>query len=160
MPAVNGDGIASNSWVYKACINLITSTLPVFSPSHALLCSLCFPFCRYLFALQIKRDLACGRLICNDTSAALMISHIIQCKCNTYSMYTHTHTSSVIVSQHRIKKKSISDTQHINVFDHKSYITIELNEHAHRLNACLVQHTESTVIDLTLGYHLSSAQRN
>uniref|UniRef100_A0A3Q3WLU1 FERM, ARHGEF and pleckstrin domain-containing protein 1 n=1 Tax=Mola mola TaxID=94237 RepID=A0A3Q3WLU1_MOLML len=33
---------------------------------------------RYLFALQIKRDLACGRLICNDTSAALMVSHIIQ----------------------------------------------------------------------------------
>ncbi|CAG5933126.1 unnamed protein product [Menidia menidia] len=33
---------------------------------------------RYLFALQIKRDLACGHLICNDTSAALMVSHIIQ----------------------------------------------------------------------------------
>nr|XP_046237982.1 FERM, ARHGEF and pleckstrin domain-containing protein 1-like [Scatophagus argus] len=33
---------------------------------------------RYLFALQIKRDLACGRLIGNDNSAALMVSHIIQ----------------------------------------------------------------------------------
>uniref|UniRef100_A0A8C5EIP7 FERM, ARHGEF and pleckstrin domain-containing protein 1 n=1 Tax=Gouania willdenowi TaxID=441366 RepID=A0A8C5EIP7_GOUWI len=33
---------------------------------------------RYLFALQVKHDLACGRLICNDTSAALMVSHIIQ----------------------------------------------------------------------------------
>uniref|UniRef100_H2U713 FERM, ARHGEF and pleckstrin domain-containing protein 1 n=1 Tax=Takifugu rubripes TaxID=31033 RepID=H2U713_TAKRU len=33
---------------------------------------------RYLFALQIKHDLACGHLICNDTSAALMVSHIIQ----------------------------------------------------------------------------------
>lgn len=39
-----------------------------------------FPLPRYLFALQIKRDLACGRLICNDTSAALMVSHIIQCR--------------------------------------------------------------------------------
>jgi len=37
-------------------------------------------FNEYLFALQIKRDLACGHLICNDTSAALMVSHIIQCE--------------------------------------------------------------------------------
>uniref|UniRef100_A0AAY4B9F3 FERM, ARHGEF and pleckstrin domain-containing protein 1 n=1 Tax=Denticeps clupeoides TaxID=299321 RepID=A0AAY4B9F3_9TELE len=33
---------------------------------------------RYLFALQIKHDLACGRLTCNETSAALMVSHIVQ----------------------------------------------------------------------------------
>uniref|UniRef100_A0A674DN29 FERM, ARHGEF and pleckstrin domain-containing protein 1 n=1 Tax=Salmo trutta TaxID=8032 RepID=A0A674DN29_SALTR len=32
----------------------------------------------YLFALQIKHDLACGRLTCNDTSAALLVSHIVQ----------------------------------------------------------------------------------
>ncbi|XP_015218975.1 FERM, ARHGEF and pleckstrin domain-containing protein 1 isoform X2 [Lepisosteus oculatus] len=33
---------------------------------------------RYLFALQIKQDLATGRLTCNDSSAALLVSHIIQ----------------------------------------------------------------------------------
>ncbi|XP_036880849.1 FERM, ARHGEF and pleckstrin domain-containing protein 1 isoform X2 [Manis javanica] len=33
---------------------------------------------RYLFALQVKQDLAQGRLMCNDTSAALLISHIVQ----------------------------------------------------------------------------------
>uniref|UniRef100_A0A8C2XMJ7 FERM, ARHGEF and pleckstrin domain-containing protein 1 n=1 Tax=Cyclopterus lumpus TaxID=8103 RepID=A0A8C2XMJ7_CYCLU len=33
---------------------------------------------QYLFALQIKQDVSCGRLTCNDTSAALMVSHIIQ----------------------------------------------------------------------------------
>ncbi|XP_008576605.1 PREDICTED: FERM, RhoGEF and pleckstrin domain-containing protein 1 isoform X2 [Galeopterus variegatus] len=33
---------------------------------------------RYLFALQVKQDLARGRLTCNDTSAALLISHIVQ----------------------------------------------------------------------------------
>lgn len=40
------------------------------------------PLCllRYLFALQVKQDLAQGRLTCNDTSAALLISHIVQCK--------------------------------------------------------------------------------
>uniref|UniRef100_A0A8C4EJC2 FERM, ARHGEF and pleckstrin domain-containing protein 1 n=1 Tax=Dicentrarchus labrax TaxID=13489 RepID=A0A8C4EJC2_DICLA len=58
----------------NAYINLITPLLSsIISPSHTL-----FYFCLYLFALQIKHDLACGRLICNDTSAALMVSHIIQ----------------------------------------------------------------------------------
>uniref|UniRef100_A0A8C6SQP8 FERM, ARHGEF and pleckstrin domain-containing protein 1 n=1 Tax=Neogobius melanostomus TaxID=47308 RepID=A0A8C6SQP8_9GOBI len=40
--------------------------------------SLLFLICRYLFALQVKQDLSCGRLTCNDTSAALLVSHIIQ----------------------------------------------------------------------------------
>ncbi|KAG8525112.1 FERM, ARHGEF and pleckstrin domain-containing protein 1 [Galemys pyrenaicus] len=35
-------------------------------------------YCRYLFALQVKRDLSQGRLTCNDTSTALLISHIVQ----------------------------------------------------------------------------------
>ncbi|XP_016894044.1 FERM, ARHGEF and pleckstrin domain-containing protein 1-like isoform X3 [Cynoglossus semilaevis] len=46
-----------------------------FPPDHTQLME---ELTRYLFALQIKQDLACGRLICNDTSAALMVSHIIQ----------------------------------------------------------------------------------
>ncbi|XP_078513638.1 FERM, ARHGEF and pleckstrin domain-containing protein 1 isoform X1 [Lissotriton helveticus] len=33
---------------------------------------------RYLFALQVKQDLVQGKLTCNDTSAALLISHIVQ----------------------------------------------------------------------------------
>ncbi|KAM3933531.1 FERM, ARHGEF and pleckstrin domain-containing protein 1 isoform 1-T1 [Leptodactylus fuscus] len=33
---------------------------------------------RYLFALQVKQDLAQGKLTCNDSSAALLISHIVQ----------------------------------------------------------------------------------
>ncbi|CAL8268101.1 unnamed protein product [Lota lota] len=33
---------------------------------------------RYLFALQVKQDLAAGRLTCNDSSSALMVSHVIQ----------------------------------------------------------------------------------
>uniref|UniRef100_A0A8C5EDJ5 FERM, ARHGEF and pleckstrin domain-containing protein 1 n=1 Tax=Gouania willdenowi TaxID=441366 RepID=A0A8C5EDJ5_GOUWI len=46
-----------------------------FPPDHTQLME---ELTRYLFALQVKHDLACGRLICNDTSAALMVSHIIQ----------------------------------------------------------------------------------
>ncbi|VFV45419.1 ferm domain-containing protein [Lynx pardinus] len=33
---------------------------------------------RYLFTLQIKKDLALGRLPCSDNSTALMVSHILQ----------------------------------------------------------------------------------
>ncbi|OPJ89514.1 FERM domain-containing protein 7 [Patagioenas fasciata monilis] len=33
---------------------------------------------RYLFTLQIKKDLALGRLPCSDKSAALLISHLLQ----------------------------------------------------------------------------------
>ncbi|XP_066496016.1 FERM domain-containing protein 7 [Tiliqua scincoides] len=33
---------------------------------------------RYLFTLQIKKDLTCGRLPCSDNSSALMVSHLLQ----------------------------------------------------------------------------------
>ncbi|KAL6100864.1 farp1 [Pungitius sinensis] len=46
-----------------------------FPPDHAQLLE---ELTRYLFALQIKQDVSCGRLTCNDNSAALMVSHIIQ----------------------------------------------------------------------------------
>ncbi|KAJ0070300.1 hypothetical protein NL108_007644, partial [Boleophthalmus pectinirostris] len=46
-----------------------------FPPDHTQLLE---ELTRYLFALQIKQDLSCGRLTCNDTSAALLVSHIIQ----------------------------------------------------------------------------------
>ncbi|KAJ8003351.1 hypothetical protein DPEC_G00147440 [Dallia pectoralis] len=46
-----------------------------FPPDHTQLLE---ELTRYLFALQIKHDLACGRLTCNDTSSALMVSHIVQ----------------------------------------------------------------------------------
>ncbi|XP_068602111.1 FERM, ARHGEF and pleckstrin domain-containing protein 1 [Brachionichthys hirsutus] len=46
-----------------------------FPPDHAQLLE---DLTRYLFALQIKQDVSGGRLTCNDTSAALMVSHVIQ----------------------------------------------------------------------------------
>ncbi|XP_069752139.1 FERM domain-containing protein 7-like [Narcine bancroftii] len=39
---------------------------------------------RYLFAQQIKRDLAARRLVCNDNSAALLLSHIIQAEIGNF----------------------------------------------------------------------------
>ncbi|VDP12903.1 unnamed protein product [Soboliphyme baturini] len=42
-------------------------------------------YTRYLFALQIKRDLANGLFICNENTAALMASYIVQSECGDYS---------------------------------------------------------------------------
>ncbi|XP_030018364.1 FERM domain-containing protein 7 [Sphaeramia orbicularis] len=39
---------------------------------------------RYLFALQIKQDLSNGGLTCNDNSAALLVSHILQSELGDY----------------------------------------------------------------------------
>ncbi|XP_062303682.1 FERM, ARHGEF and pleckstrin domain-containing protein 1 isoform X1 [Osmerus eperlanus] len=46
-----------------------------FPPDHTQLLE---ELTRYLFALQIKHDLASGRLTCNDSTAALLVSHIVQ----------------------------------------------------------------------------------
>lgn len=35
-------------------------------------------YTRYLVALQIKRDLAHGQLVCNNNTAALLASYIVQ----------------------------------------------------------------------------------
>ncbi|XP_031414864.1 FERM, ARHGEF and pleckstrin domain-containing protein 1 isoform X2 [Clupea harengus] len=57
----------------KQCV--LRFVVKFFPPDHAQLLE---ELTRYLFALQIKYDLACGRLTCNDSSAALLVSHIIQ----------------------------------------------------------------------------------
>lgn len=54
---------------------IVRFVVKFFPPDHTQLME---ELTRYLFALQVKRDLACGHLICNDTSSALMVSHIIQ----------------------------------------------------------------------------------
>nr|XP_023651889.1 FERM domain-containing protein 7 [Paramormyrops kingsleyae] len=40
---------------------------------------------RYLFTLQIKQDLSNGSLTCNDNSAALLVSHILQSELGDYN---------------------------------------------------------------------------
>ncbi|XP_061579437.1 FERM, ARHGEF and pleckstrin domain-containing protein 1 isoform X1 [Cololabis saira] len=54
---------------------ILRFSVKFFPPDHAQLLE---ELTRYLFSLQIKRDLSCGRLTCNDSSAALMVSHVIQ----------------------------------------------------------------------------------
>lgn len=54
-------------------------------------------FTRYLFCHQIKRDLAQGLLQCNDNTAALMASYIVQAECGDYVIEDypdHTYLST------------------------------------------------------------------
>ncbi|XP_049548934.1 FERM, ARHGEF and pleckstrin domain-containing protein 2 isoform X2 [Anopheles darlingi] len=54
-------------------------------------------YTRYLFCLQVKRDLATGSLQCNDNTAALMASYIVQASCGDYAVEDypdHTYLSS------------------------------------------------------------------
>ncbi|XP_062866934.1 FERM domain-containing protein 7 [Trichomycterus rosablanca] len=46
---------------------------------------------RYLFALQIKQDLCNGSLTCNDNSAALLVSHILQAELGDYDDEMDAH---------------------------------------------------------------------
>ncbi|KAI7811307.1 putative FERM domain-containing protein 7-like [Triplophysa rosa] len=46
---------------------------------------------RYLFALQIKQDLSNGSLTCNDNSAALLVSYILQAELGDYDEELDAH---------------------------------------------------------------------
>ncbi|TRY81271.1 hypothetical protein DNTS_012109 [Danionella cerebrum] len=46
---------------------------------------------RYLFALQIRQDLSNGSLTCNDNSAALLVSHILQSEIGDFDEELDAH---------------------------------------------------------------------
>uniref|UniRef100_H2LDP7 FERM domain-containing protein n=1 Tax=Oryzias latipes TaxID=8090 RepID=H2LDP7_ORYLA len=62
----------------------------------------------YLFALQIKQDLSNGSLTCNDNSAALLISHILQSEIGEYDEeldYQHLETKQYVPNQEYLDHK-------------------------------------------------------
>lgn len=69
---------------------------------------------RYLFALQIKQDISSGRLTCNDTSAALMVSHIVQCKYleAVFSFGFRDHRVDLFPS-HTVHQQRLSVSPHV-----------------------------------------------
>ncbi|XP_038125805.1 FERM, ARHGEF and pleckstrin domain-containing protein 1-like isoform X2 [Cyprinodon tularosa] len=85
-----------------------------FPPDHTQLME---ELTRYLFALQIKRDLACGHLICNDTSSALMVSHIIQSEIGDFDemqSWQHLLHNKYLPDQDAIRDKIIDcHRQHV-----------------------------------------------
>ncbi|KAG7239326.1 hypothetical protein INR49_029291, partial [Caranx melampygus] len=90
---------------------------------------------KYLFALQIKRDLACGRLICNDTSAALMVSHIIQSEIGDFDetqSWQHLLHNKYLPDQDAIRDK-ITDCHRKHVGQTPAESDYQLLEIARRL---------------------------
>uniref|UniRef100_A0A8C5P834 FERM, ARHGEF and pleckstrin domain-containing protein 1 n=1 Tax=Leptobrachium leishanense TaxID=445787 RepID=A0A8C5P834_9ANUR len=63
---------------------------------------------RYLFALQVKQDLVQGRLICNDSSTALLISHIVQSEIGDFDEagdHEHLSKNTYIPNQETLEEK-------------------------------------------------------
>lgn len=67
-------GLSTHEPLLKFCVKFYTPDPSLIEEEYT----------RYLFGLQIKRDLAVGQLQCNDNTAALMASYIVQGKCNTF----------------------------------------------------------------------------
>ncbi|XP_037330988.2 FERM, ARHGEF and pleckstrin domain-containing protein 1-like isoform X3 [Pungitius pungitius] len=103
-----------------------------FPPDHTQLLE---ELTRYLFALQIKRDLACGRLVCNDTSAALMVSHIIQSEIGDFDetqSWQHLLHNKYLPDQDAIRDK-ITDCHRQHVGQTPAESDYQLLEIARRL---------------------------
>ncbi|XP_069377539.1 FERM, ARHGEF and pleckstrin domain-containing protein 1 isoform X2 [Paralichthys olivaceus] len=103
-----------------------------FPPDHTQLME---ELTRYLFALQIKRDLACGHLICNDTSAALMVSHIIQSEIGDFDetqSWQHLLHNKYLPDQDAIRDK-ITDCHRKHVGQTPAESDYQLLEIARRL---------------------------
>uniref|UniRef100_A0ABM5EVX7 FERM domain-containing protein 7 isoform X1 n=2 Tax=Pogona vitticeps TaxID=103695 RepID=A0ABM5EVX7_9SAUR len=63
---------------------------------------------RYLFTLQIKKDLACGRLPCSDNSSALMVAHLLQSALGDFHEETdrkHLETHKYLANQECLMNK-------------------------------------------------------
>uniref|UniRef100_A0A4W5RC60 FERM domain containing 7 n=1 Tax=Hucho hucho TaxID=62062 RepID=A0A4W5RC60_9TELE len=63
---------------------------------------------RYLFALQIKQDLSNGSLTCNDNSAALLVSHLLQSELGDYEEeldLQHLESKKYVPNQECLHKK-------------------------------------------------------
>ncbi|XP_015930609.1 FERM, ARHGEF and pleckstrin domain-containing protein 2 isoform X2 [Parasteatoda tepidariorum] len=77
-------------------------------------------YTRYLFSLQIKRDLAQGILLCNDNTAALMASYIVQAECGDFvseDYPDHTYVASFMFVPHQD-----AEFQHKIMENHKKHI--------------------------------------
>lgn len=71
-------------------------------------------YTRYLFCLQVKRDLSTGSLQCNDNTAALMASYIVQgsvsrrCLLNLYNIPKTTFQHLAVIIPMRIIQTTLT----------------------------------------------------
>uniref|UniRef100_A0A8C7HMJ1 FERM, ARHGEF and pleckstrin domain-containing protein 1 n=1 Tax=Oncorhynchus kisutch TaxID=8019 RepID=A0A8C7HMJ1_ONCKI len=103
-----------------------------FPPDHTQLLE---ELTRYLFALQIKHDLACGRLTCNATSAALLVSHIVQSEIGDFDevqSFQHLLHNKYMPNQDALMDK-ITEYHHKHVGQTPAESDYQLLEMARRL---------------------------
>ena len=72
-------GLSNNEPLLKFCVKFYTPDPSLIEEEYT----------RYLFGLQIKRDLVLSQLQCNDNTAALMASYIVQGKTKIFITYIH-----------------------------------------------------------------------
>merc|ERR1719210_366947 len=80
-------GLSNHEPLLKFCVKFYTPDPSMIEEEYT----------RYLFGLEIKRDLATSQLQCNDNTAALMASYIVQAECGDYVVEDypdHTYLSS------------------------------------------------------------------
>merc|ERR1719210_431051 len=80
-------GLSNHEPLLKFCVKFYTPDPSMIEEEYT----------RYLFGLEIKRDLATSQLQCNDNTAALMASYIVQAQCGDYVVEDypdHTYLSS------------------------------------------------------------------
>ncbi|XP_036409653.1 FERM, ARHGEF and pleckstrin domain-containing protein 2-like [Megalops cyprinoides] len=65
-------------------------------------------YTRYLFALQIKRDLAEGKLACTENTAALLVSHLVQSEIGDFDEMADREflkVNKLLPNQERVQEK-------------------------------------------------------
>ncbi|GFT49819.1 FERM, ARHGEF and pleckstrin domain-containing protein 1 [Nephila pilipes] len=77
-------------------------------------------YTRYLFSLQIKRDLAQGILLCNDNTAALMASYIVQAECGDF--VSEDYPDHTYVSSFKFVPHQDAEFEHKIMENHKKHI--------------------------------------
>nr|XP_009663429.1 PREDICTED: FERM, RhoGEF and pleckstrin domain-containing protein 2 [Struthio camelus australis] len=103
-------------------------------------------YTRYLFALQIKRDLAEERLTCSDNTAALLVSHLLQSEIGDFDEsedQEHLKTNQYLPNQERIQGKILE-------FHRKHVIARKLEMYGIRFH--LASDREGTKINLAVSH--------
>ncbi|XP_076324310.1 uncharacterized protein LOC143232587 isoform X2 [Tachypleus tridentatus] len=116
-------------------------------------------YTRYLFSLQIKQDLAEGALQCNDNTAALIASYIVQADCGDYNVEEypdHTYLSSFkfVPYQNDELERKIMENHKKHVGQSPSEADINLLETARRCELYGIKMTPAKDLD---GVHLNLA---
>ncbi|XP_060810100.1 FERM, ARHGEF and pleckstrin domain-containing protein 1-like isoform X5 [Amyelois transitella] len=77
-------------------------------------------FTRYLFCLQVKRDLAQGHIQCNENTAALIASYIVQSECGDF--VPEDYPDHTYLSSYKFFPRQDSESERRIMENHKKHI--------------------------------------